>query len=300
MCKHGSRKSPENPKEPLEEEQWRHIYVWYGAFQRAEELQEYESWLMETTPFLVEVERSIISRWIQKGKVLPKEIAINGRSFTRIFDRYYFGAHLVEKEIEFIFDYMAHTYEADIDYDMNLDVNIKLIESIATFVDPSKPAKIVDYGVGTGMCAKAIPDSGNDEYRDWGIVGLDLSKLMVDEARRKIYSREENPNSILWSVHQIGDMASFQDSESFNAAMACFAVQYFLDLRPYREIHRLLKPGAPFVCNALKNEIHRVENRAENVGLVPQRKRRQQLGYEVRTQPVVLLAFIKEPRTREL
>ena len=275
-----------------------YIYTCYGSRPRAPALHEYGPWLVETAPFFVEVERNEFAGWTKEDKVLPKEISIGQRKFVRAFDRYYFGVDLNDGEIRFVFDYMAPTYEADINYWMNLDVNGRLLDSIATFDLPmptgGKPVEILDYGVGTGICANAQCHLKEDTWGDWGIVGLDVSREMVKQARQK--RREEDPESLLLDAYEIKEGVAPIPSASFSAAMACFTVQYFLDPRPYREIHRLLIQGAPFVCNVLLNEMNRIESYAKQVGLILQKGHRQELDYEVRGQPVCLLAFIKEAK----
>lgn len=311
-CKHGGYGPLDITDFTLEG--WYYNYVCYGTSPRTKELYEHRSWLEEPDrePFFVEIEKPVLEE-LEESKilyeqesegsseeeteVLPKKLNINKHDFARFFDRYYFKDKLTEKEIQFIFDYIAPTYEEDIDRNMNLDVNKKLIESIASFDLPSshgqsEQVKILDYGVGTGICADAKPDVENDKYDNWRIVGLDISNEMVKEAQKR--RRSQNPKSILLETRQIKNGISYPHlpDKSFDAAMACFTVQYFIDSQPYKEIYRLLKNGAPFVCNVLQNEIHKIEKNAKKAGLVPQGNC-QQLEWTVKEQPVMLLAFKK-------
>jgi ubiquinone/menaquinone biosynthesis C-methylase UbiE len=307
-CKPGACYGPRS-EEQFIWEVWDYIYKCYGSYPMAEELREHGPWLSKTKPFLVDVEKTVFSKLIKEGKIrfeeelLPKDILIEGHKFNRVFDRYYLREVLKQKEIRFVFDYMAPTYEKDINYGMNLKVNKQILESIASF----KPSiflgegsvKILDYGVGTGICANAKPDIDKDKLSRLQIFGLDISKEMIKQAQQKKRS-DKNCDSILTGAYEIkerrdGAHLLFPD-KFFHAAMACFAVQYFLDVRPYREIYRLLKDGSPFVCNVLENEINRVESQAEKGGLILQKDHRQQLEYKVRTQPVFLLEFIKKER----
>ena len=284
---------------------WDYNYVCYGDFPAAKELHQYGPWLANTAPFFMEIGRSFQAQWatqnpaiLEEEKALSKAIEVENRTLTRAFDRYYFADNLSMKEVRFIFDYMAPTYEADIDLNMNLDINLKLMEYIADFelhgTAEDKSVKVLDYGVGTGICADAIPDSKAEKFRDWSIVGLDISSRMVREALEK--ARPVIPTSILKEVHLIDSVSSHLSDKSFNAAMACFTVHYFLDLGPYREISRLLMRKGLFVCNVLRNDMYKVEGIAEKVDLEPHHH--QQLDYEVRNQPVMLLAFIKEEESK--
>lgn len=305
-CKPGERYGLREAAE-FRRDVWDYNYRCFGTRPMAEDLEKYGPWLTKTKPFFVEVEKHVYTRWcdLQKGKVvsedkvLPKKIVVDYNNLTKIFDRFYFSNNLSNKSIRFVFDYMAPTYEANIDYGLNLRVNIKLIESIVNFDFPSGHSqsdqmKILDYGVGTGICTYAKPDVKNYKSDNWKIVGLDISKKMIDEARKKIQLNKEDPSYLLSEAHQIIGRKSHLPDKSFDAAMACFAVQYFLGLSPYAEIYRLLQDGAPFVCNVLKNKMNQTEELAKKAGLILQGDRQQlKLGRDVSDQPVMLLVFKK-------
>lgn len=287
-------------------EVWDYNYVCYGDFPAAKELHGHGPWLANTHPFFMEIERPFQAQWaeqdaamLEEGKALSKAIKIENRTLTRAFDRYYFGDNLSTKEVQFIFDYMAPTYEADIDFGMNLAVNLRLMECIADSELPGttegKSVKVLDYGVGTGICADAIPDDKAAKFRDWSIVGMDISSQMVRKALEK--TSLTIPTSVLKEVHLIGSASSHLPDKSFNAAMGCFVVHYFLDLQPYREISRLLMPKGLFVCNVFQNDIYKVESRTLRAGLKLQPDLRQTLN-KVRDQPTMLLGFIKEEESK--
>jgi len=266
-----------------------HGYVCYGTRPRATELYDYGPWLQSEPPFFFEVERPIFVRW----ELLPKEVILDGRKFTKAFDRYYLGPEPSEEQIQFLFDYMAPTYDAEIDMEMNLDVNEKLLERIAEVESvTSRTVKVLDYGVGTGICANARPQVKEGEHYHWEITGLDISRLMLEEAKEKLYSKVDNRDSLLHKVMEVKNAMSSEEEASFDAAMACFTVHYFLDIKPCENIYRFLKPGRPFVCNVRENEIRETENRIEKVGFLLDEDRRT-LSHEVRGELVVILTFIK-------
>jgi ubiquinone/menaquinone biosynthesis C-methylase UbiE len=265
-----------------------HVYVRYGTRPKAEDLHDCGLWLQNELPFFFEVEEEVRVGW---GQLLPEEVILDGQKFTRTFDRYYFGQELKEKHIEFVFDYMAPTYDADIEMGMNLDINGKLLERIAEVESvPPGIVKVLDYGAGTGICADAQPQVKEEKHLYWEITGLDISRLMLAKAREKLYSATDNPDSLLYEVKLVEDTMFAE--ESFDAAMACFTVHYFLDSKPYKNIYDSLKPKRPFVCNVSQNKILEIENRVKQVGfhLVGDRHI---LSYEVKGQSVAILTFIK-------
>jgi len=279
----------------LEYQVWGYDFSRYGEYPRITELSEYGPWLAKTAPFFIEIEISEIIRINKIGNVLPKLIIIGDRVFTRSFDRYFIASELKQNEIEFIFDYMAPSYNDDITYKMNLDINRNLLTKIIKKTNKSY-IKILDFGVGTGVCSNAIPKKmeGRNESEIY-IIGLDISKLMVKEAMKVLYKEDINEYSILKEVHQIRDnKATFLQDGYFDAAMSCFTNQYFLDLQPYKEIYRLLKNGAIYVCNVFRNEIDKVEKETRKAGFDSLKELRHETKYIVRKQPIYILTFIKQ------
>lgn len=243
-------------------EVWGYYFSRYGEYPRAQELYDYGPWLAKTDPFFVEIEMSEFMRMKDDGSSLPRIINIENRIFTRFFDRYFLMNELKQDEIEFFFDYMAPTYNADITYEMNFEMNQMLLSYIAMLVQ-KRPLNILDFGIGTAVCASAMPEVEGMNETDWNVTGLDISKLMVEEAKKVLYKDKSHDHSILKNVHQIkNNEATFINDCNFDAAMACFTIQYFLDLQPYKEIYRLLKWSAPFVCNVFRNDISKVEEDA--------------------------------------
>lgn len=270
-----------------------HGYICYGTRPEVAELYGYGPWLQNMEPFFCEVEREVLARWLVRWDELsPAKVILNGRKFTRAFDRYYFGPELDEHKIQFLFDHMASTYDADIDLAMNLGVNEKLLERIAEAKSLLPDiVEVLDYGVGTGICADARPQTREWKHCHWKITGVDGSRLMLNKAKEKLHSTIDNPDSILYDIRLVDDVILTEDW-IFDAAMACFTVHYFFDTKPYENIYRLLKPGSPFVCSVLQNEIYKTERLAKQAGFRLY-KDRFTLQYEVKEQPVVILTFIR-------
>ncbi|MEE8443600.1 MAG: class I SAM-dependent methyltransferase [Dehalococcoidia bacterium] len=81
------------------------------------------------------------------------------------------------------YDQWAGDYDTDLDHDFGYLGPQKAIEKFAVYVP--KHAKVLDAGAGTGQVGKLLSNLG---YRD--IVAMDLSKGMLDEARKKGVYRE--------------------------------------------------------------------------------------------------------------
>lgn len=309
-CKPTARRGPLDHKK-FQKKVWEYFYSCYRTIPKAKELNGNSSWLLKRKPFLVDVEKSLFRKLTKKGQnlndkkieVLPEKILFEDYELTRKFDRYYLRERPTKKEISFVFDYMAPTYEEDIDYGMNLNANRQILEIIANFELPIYPddesVKILDFGVGTGISANAKPDIKKDNLPPLEIEGFDISKQMIEKAREKIRSNEKR-TSLLVGAYQIkegkdGIVPLFPDNY-FHAAMACFAVDYFIGPRPYQEIYRLLKENAPFVCSVLGREAYEIIGHAKNVGFYPLQNFFKVLKRKVKSQTVILLTFIKKKK----
>jgi ubiquinone/menaquinone biosynthesis C-methylase UbiE len=102
-----------------------------------------------------------------------------------------------------------------------------------------KNQKILDYGCGPGKVATRVAELGNRR-----ILAVDTSLTMLEIARR------HRPHNAI-EYRLIHDGLSFLDADSISAAFACFV---FINIESdkqiaeiMREIHRVLRKGAPFL-----------------------------------------------------
>lgn len=104
------------------------------------------------------------------------------------------------------------------------------------FLDPSPGKRILDVGTGTGVLVHALAplvDPGGE------VVGVDLSNVMLEEARSRVPSGIEN----LRFERQDAQALSFEDN-TFDAAMSSIVFQHLPDPEAaLDEMVRVTKPG---------------------------------------------------------
>lgn len=88
------------------------------------------------------------------------------------------------KELEERYDVWAKDYDTDLNEGFEWHGPIKATECFAKYVK-NKDARILDAGAGTGICGQLLFQQG---YKN--IVAMDLSKGMLEEARKKNAYRE--------------------------------------------------------------------------------------------------------------
>lgn len=95
----------------------------------------------------------------------------------------------------------------------------------------------LDIGVGTGDLAFGVLRASDPTAR---VVGVDLSPLMLDAARRRASDRDKQRFAPIVAT---ADRLPFAD-RTFERVVAGFAVRNFSDLsRGLREMRRVLRPG---------------------------------------------------------
>lgn len=101
-------------------------------------------------------------------------------------------------------------------------------------------ATVLVLGAGGGLELRALADA----QPAWHFVGVDPAAAMLDEARRALGPHAER-------VHFCEGYIDDAPEGPFDAA-TCFLTLHFLEAedrkRTVRELHRRLKPGAPFVA----------------------------------------------------
>ncbi len=111
-------------------------------------------------------------------------------------------------------------------------------ESQLRLLGDLKGRRILDLGCGGGHCSVAFAKAGA------AVIGLDASKVQLGHARRLAESCEVR----LELRH--GDVAdlAYLRADSIDVAFSAYAFGYVSDLsRVFRQVHRVLKVGAPLV-----------------------------------------------------
>ena len=101
-----------------------------------------------------------------------------------------------------------------------------------------KGKRVLELGCGGAQCSIAFARAGATA------IGVDLSAAMLSEGRRMCEQAEVKVEL------RLGDMAdlAFLRADSIDVVFSAYAFQYVQDLnRVFRQVHRVLRPGAPLV-----------------------------------------------------
>lgn len=112
-------------------------------------------------------------------------------------------------------------------------------EATLKLLGPVEGKRILDLGCGSGTNAVVLAEAGAK------VIGVDPSIDAVNLARERAETAE-----VRVELHQgnLADLA-FLRSDSVDAAISIMALTEVEDLaRVFRQVHRVLKPEAPFVC----------------------------------------------------
>jgi SAM-dependent methyltransferase len=111
---------------------------------------------------------------------------------------------------------------------------------------PVAGKRILDLGCGLGQAAIALVRQGAH------VVAVDASERMLAEARRRAETYEV---AVEWHRADLADLA-FLRADSVDAALAVDSLDEVDDVdRVFRQVHRVLKPGAPLVFT-LEHPVH--------------------------------------------
>ena len=147
-----------------------------------------------------------------------------------------YGEGAKTEQVRQMFDSIAPTYDF-MNRAMTMGIDIWWRRLAVKRLKQINPALILDVATGTGDFAIQLYKSLHPEH----ITGIDLSRGMLDEARRKVKEKELD-NCI--SFEQGDCMALPMQDETFDAVTVAFGVRNFEHLQQgYQEMARVLKPG---------------------------------------------------------
>jgi phosphatidylethanolamine/phosphatidyl-N-methylethanolamine N-methyltransferase len=103
----------------------------------------------------------------------------------------------------------------------------------------SKPGlRVLELGIGTGLTMDLYP-------RDWKVVGVDLSRPMLTEARKKVIDHHLDRAILL--IEADGARLPFDD-DSFDVVLAPYVMSVVPDpLSVGRELRRICRPGGRII-----------------------------------------------------
>ena len=173
---------------------------------------------------------------------LPYEIWVNwGRKYCRRFDGFYTPALMKADEIEQFFDLVSRSYDAIVKTELNERVYRLLFERIDAELPRTSPARILDFGAGTGYSLKIAQRVFRQ--REVEVFGVDLSQGMIEVGR-------EDGIENLWKCAY--DRLPFHQG-FFDGVVACYVFHYLSEPAvQLREMARVLKPGGSLALNLHK------------------------------------------------
>ncbi len=144
-----------------------------------------------------------------------------------------------KEQVTEMFDTISNKYDG-LNRVISFGIDVKWRNKVVKIVSKKQPENILDIATGTGDLAINLAATNAKE-----IIGLDISKGMLEVGRKKIASKKlENIISMV-----IGDSENlpFEDN-TFDAITVSFGVRNFENLeKGLSEILRVLKPNGIFV-----------------------------------------------------
>jgi demethylmenaquinone methyltransferase/2-methoxy-6-polyprenyl-1,4-benzoquinol methylase len=145
-----------------------------------------------------------------------------------------------KKQVENMFDKIAFRYDF-LNRFLSVGIDVGWRKKAIKLLIPSQPKIILDVATGTGDFALTCYEI----LKPKKIVGIDISKAMLEIGRKKIKDAGLQKQVELLN----GDSeAIFYDDDTFDAVTVAFGVRNFENLEQgLSEIKRVLKPGGKLI-----------------------------------------------------
>lgn len=150
-----------------------------------------------------------------------------------------------KQQVRKMFDNISSNYDG-----MNRLISFGIDQSwrkkVIKMVEESNAKSVIDIATGTGDLAIALAKTNVET-----VVGIDISKGMLDVGRKKIAAQELS--SKIDMVEADSENLPYKDA-TFDAATVAFGVRNFENLdKGLSEIYRVLKPGGIFLVLETSN-----------------------------------------------
>ncbi len=144
-----------------------------------------------------------------------------------------------KEQVTSMFDAISGEYDG-LNRVISFGIDVKWRKRVVRILRERSPETILDIATGTGDLAINLVETGASR-----IVGLDISKGMLEVGKKKVRQRELNDKVEML----VGDSEDLQFGEnSFDAVTVAFGVRNFENLENgLSEIYRVLKPKGTLV-----------------------------------------------------
>lgn len=178
---------------------------------------------------------------------IPYGILVDDTPFERRFEGFFTPQNLTEQDIVLFFDIIAPRYETIIDKKLNYKLIKRIFNKILQYYSNKmgRGLIILDYGVGTGLSYEVYSRLPAETRSKFKFLGTDVSKEMLQICKSRKFS-----NVRLCRYAQ----TKYPDNY-FDVVFATFVAHYFVDKKPFQEIHRILKPKGVFIFNTKPSSI---------------------------------------------
>ncbi|MBT8316374.1 MAG: bifunctional demethylmenaquinone methyltransferase/2-methoxy-6-polyprenyl-1,4-benzoquinol methylase UbiE [Lutibacter sp.] len=151
----------------------------------------------------------------------------------------YKNSELGKKEqVSKMFDTISKEYDG-LNRVISFGIDVKWRKKVVKIIGDTHPKSILDIATGTGDLAINLAETSATK-----IIGLDISKGMLDVGREKI--EKLNLSNTIEMVYGDSEKMPFEDN-TFDAITVAFGVRNFENLeKGLAEIFRVLKPGGTF------------------------------------------------------
>lgn len=150
-----------------------------------------------------------------------------------------------KEQVAQMFDNISGNYDG-LNRVISLGIDVSWRKKVVKLVGENNPKQILDIATGTGDLALMMASLNPDR-----IVGLDISKGMLDVGKQKI--AKANLSDKIEMIVGDSENMPFEDN-TFDAITVSFGVRNFENLdKGLTEILRVLKPGGKFVVLETSN-----------------------------------------------
>lgn len=175
----------------------------------------------------------------------PRILEFSSKRFFRFMDFFYVPkpmASLIPSEIIELCELRNKYFPFVVDEHLNGEImaNMAKYLRVALKTETGRNVKALDFGCGAGTSSRMIIEN----FPNIDLHGVDISSKAISVAQaRGLKANWLRPNNPM----------QFPD-QFFDAVFAVFVMHFTVSYQSLQNIHRVMKPGGPFIFNCYKND----------------------------------------------